>query len=412
MLSVNKNMKSILRKFSIIAVATAMLWSSTALAQEISQGSPGYRLMDLEERIDKLEGTSPLRVSAGVETLYILADHNESDKDKGGKYFLDKFEVNMSGDFDSGLYYRSRWDYQVTQQAFFPAWTYAGYNHSDNWATEVGVIIQPLGAGVDGSYYDNSFLSDVPLWIGLANNSEPGIKTKFKQGNWQGVFAFTKNQELFGKPTARYRPDLIAVDDANGNPLSEVEVNNTFHGGGAYTIDLDGATLQLGSNGQYGNLYNTVTNSDGGQHWAATAFANYRSGGFAFTLQGMAYNYDLDRAPVGGPATTDTVWLSQGKPIPADGKVYSTRISYTMPASIGVFDTVQFYHDYDYLDSGSEDTISADDTQFSIAGVHLSRDAYHTWVSVYSSKNAAFANGGPDDDSWNTQLTVTLAVYF
>lgn len=391
------------QSLSAVAGALAMLCTSTVLAQE----SAGYRMDDIENRIADLENTIPLRVGVGIETLYILADHSEASREKSGDYFLDKFELIISGDFDGGLYYRSRWDYQVTQQAFFPAWTYAGLKHNDNWSTEAGVIIQPLGAGVDGSYYDNSFLSDVPLWIGLANNSEPGIKTMFSQGNADWVFAFTKNAELTSKPTARFRPDLIAQ-----NGLSEVELNNTFHGGGAYTIDLDGASLQLGSNGQYGDLFNTVTNDSGGEHWAATAFANYNAGGFALTLQGMVYDYNLDRAPVGGPATTDTVYLSQGKPIPASGNVYSTRISYTMPASVGIFDTVKFYHDYDFLDSGSEDTISADDTQFSIAGVHLSRGAFNTWVSVYTSKNADFANGGPDDDTWNTQFTVVGALYF
>lgn len=391
------------QSLSAVAGTIAMLCTSTVMAQE----SAGYRMDDIEDRIADLENSTPLRIGAGVETLYILADSSEASREKEGQYFLDKFEVIIDGDFDGGLYYRSRWDYQVTQQAFFPAWTYAGLKHSEDWSTEVGVIIQPLGAGVDGSYYDNSFLSDVPLWIGLANNSEPGIKTKFSQGNADWVFAFTKNAELTSKPTARFRPDLIAQ-----NGLSEVELNNTFHGGGAYTIDLDGASLQLGSNGQYGDLFNTVTNDSGGEHWAATAFANYNAGGFALTLQGMVYDYNLDRAPVGGPATTDTVYLSQGKPIPASGNVYSTRISYTMPASVGVFDTVKFYHDYDFLDSDSNDGISSDDTQFSIAGVHLSRGAFNTWVSVYTSKNADFANGGPDDDTWNTQFTIVGALYF
>jgi hypothetical protein len=278
-----------------------MLCTSNVMAQNSADNT----MEDIQQRVTDLENNVPLRVGIGVETLYILADSSEASRDRAGIYLLDKFEMAINGDFDGGLYYRSRWDYQVSQQAFFPAWTYAGLKHNDDWSTEVGVIIQPLGAGVDGSYYDNSFLSDVPLWLGLANNSEPGIKTKFKQGNTDWVFAFTKNAEIASKPTARFRPDLIAQDitDSNGDtlPLSEVEVNNTFHGGGAYTIDLDGASLQLGSNGQYGDLYNAKAAGNGGEHWAATAFANYNAGGFALTLQGMTYDYNLDRAPAGAP---------------------------------------------------------------------------------------------------------------
>jgi len=403
-------LKLSLRPLAAVTGAVAMLCTTSAIAQSSLED----RMESFEDRVRNLENTNGLTFGVGVETLYIYNDSNESARDKGGDYFLDKFEVIVNGEWDNGLYYKSRWDYQVPQQAFFPAYTYVGLNHSDTWSTEVGVIIQPLGAGVNGAYYDNSFLSDVPLWLGLANNSEPGIKTEFTQGNMDWVFAFTKNAELSSKskPTARFRPDLVAgVTDDKGVVLSDVEVTNTGHGGGAYTFDLGDSTLQLGSNGQYGQLYNADTKGNGGNHWAATAFANYNAGGFALTLQGMTYNYDL-KNPTQGMTSKDTVYLSQGKPIPAEGNVYSTRISYTMPASVGIFDTVKFYHDYDFLDSGSEDAISADDTQFSIAGVHLSRGAFNTWVSVYTSKNADFANGGPDDDTWNTQFTVTGALYF
>ncbi|NMT64398.1 hypothetical protein DIT72_00865 [Marinobacter orientalis] len=394
-----------------------MLCTSTVMAQE----SAGYRMEDIEDRIADLENTIPLRVGVGVETLYIYADHDESSRDKVGTYFLDKFELIVSGEWDNGLYYNSRWDYQVTQQAFFPAWTYVGLNHNEAWSTEVGVIIQPLGAGVDGSYYDNSFLSDVPLWIGLANNPDLGIKTQYQQNNWHWVASFTKNTELSGdNPNARFRPDVIAQGEinprgfANETFSADVEPINTFHGGGAYTFDLDGnATLQLGSNGQFGDYYNTRTNDDGGDHWAATVFANYRSGGFAFTVQGLAYDHNVENAP-GVNQTEDSIALSTGALIPSDGQAYSTRISYSMPTSLGIFENVKFYHDYDFLKSGSEDMFTSEDTQFSIAGVQLSRGAFNTWVSVLTSKNANFANGGPaqNDDEWHTQFTVVGALYF
>lgn len=415
--SLMPKVKSDFRGLTIATGVIAMLCTSTAIAQ----GSPSDRMEDIEDRLADLEDTVPLRFGVGVETLYILADHSESSREKVGDFFLDKVELIVSGGWDNGIYYASRWDYQVTQQAFFPAWTYVGLNHNEAWSTEVGVIIQPLGAGVDGSYYDNSFLSDVPLWIGLANNPDLGIKTQYKQNNWHWVAGFTKNTERSGgNPNARFRPDVVAQGEINprgfaGETFSaDVEPINTFHGGGAYTFDLGGdAALQLGSNGQFGNYFNTRTNDDGGDHWAATAFANYRSGGFAFTVQGLAYDHNVDNAP-GVNQTEDSIALSTGALIPADGQVYSTRISYSMPASLGIFENVKFYHDFDYLESGSDDIFTSEDTQFSIAGVHLSKGAFNTWVSVLTSKNANFANGGParNDDEWHTQFNIVGAVYF
>lgn len=417
MTSVTQQSRYQSQKLSFVASSLVMLCSSAAMAQD----SYDDQIQDIKDRVASLEKPDPLRFGVGVETLYILADHSESSRDRYGDYFLDKLELIVSGEWDNGLYYSSRWDYQVTQQAFFPAWTYAGLNHNDAWSTEIGVIIQPLGAGVDGSYYDNSFLSDVPLWLGLANNPDLGIKTQYEKNNWHWVAAFTKNTEASGdNPNARFRPDVVAQGNIsprgfdNQTFAADVEPTNTFHGGGAYTFDLGGdATLQLGSNGQFGNYHNTATNGDGGDHWAATAFANYRSGGFALTLQGLSYEHNVTNAP-GVNQSDDSIALSTGALIPADGQVYSSRLSYSMPASLGIYDNVTFYHDYDYLSSGSEDMFTSDDTQFNIVGVHLSKGGFNTWVSMLTSKNANFANGGParNDDNWHSQFNIVGALYF
>jgi hypothetical protein len=381
---------------------TAILCASPSFAKpSVDDGMPSF-----EDRIAKLENDVPLRFGAGVETLFLVPDSSRSLRDRAGFYWLDKFEVIIDGEWDNGLYFNARWDYQVTQQAFFPAWTYAGLKHNDEWSSEVGIIMQPLGAGVDGSYYDNSFLSDVPLWLGLANNPDPGIKTQYHDGEWHFVGAFTKNTEVTeagpnGNPNARFRPD-VDVDD--------ITTTNTFHGGGAYTIDLGGASyLQLGSNAQVGKYYNEATNGNGGDHWAATAFANYKNGGFGLTLQGLAYDHDIKGS------TDDFITMTTGKKIPADGQVYSTRVSYSMPADLGIYDNVKFFHDFDYLVSGSEDPVDLinEDAQFSIVGVHLSRrGGFNTWVSVLTAQNADFANGGPNDNGWNTQFNVVGALYF
>mgnify|MGYP005862055587 CR=1 FL=1 len=401
MSSINKNTKANWRNFPIVAGATAMLCAPAVFAQD----SSGYKMMDLEERLASLESSVPLRFGVGVETLYLIPDSSKSLRDRAGFYWLDKFELIINGDFDNGLYFRARWDYQVTQQAFFPAWTYAGLKHNDEWSSEVGIIIQPLGAGVDGSYYDNSFLSDVPLWIGLANNPDPGIKTQYNDGKWHFVGAFTKNTEVTeagpnGNPNARFRPDV----DVDG-----ITTTNTVHGSGAYTIDLGGdSSLQLGANAQFGKYYNEASNGNGGDHSAATAFANYSNGGFGLTLQGLTYEHNI----LG--STDDFVTMTTGKKIPADGQVFSSRISYSMPASVGIFENVTVYHDYDYLASGSEDTngLINEDAQFNIVGVHLSRGAFHTWVSMLTAKNADFANGGPNDNAWNSQFNLVGALYF
>jgi hypothetical protein len=411
-----------------LTYVSLMALALPALAQDnmpagINSGSDTNRMTSIENRLNTIEEKVPLRLSLGVETLYILADHDESSREKTGNFFADKIEIIASGEFDNGLYYSSRWDYQITQQGFFPAYTYLGYDLSDKWTVQGGVLNQPLGAGVDGSYYDNSFLSDVPLWLGLANNPDMGVKTIFEDDSLELVFSFMKNTEaLSSNPNARFRPDVVSQGSINPRGFSgdtffaNVEPINTFGGGGAYTLQLGGdSTLQLGANGQAGDYYNTKTKSDGGDHWAAAAFANYSSGRFGGTFQALTYEHNIKEDPINAPGQTrDSIALSTGALIPANGTVYSSRLSYTMPADLGIYKSVQFYHDYDYLNSGSNDKFTALDTQFNIVGVRLTTGSFYTWISVLTSKNANFANGGParNDNSWSTQFNIVNSLYF
>lgn len=406
--------------FSLMALALPVLAQDNLPA---ASGSDSNRMNSIENRLNTIEERVPLRLSLGVETLYILADHDESSREKTGNFFADKIEIIASGEFDNGLYYSSRWDYQITQQGFFPAYTYLGYDLSDKWTVQGGVLNQPLGAGVDGSYYDNSFLSDVPLWLGLANNPDMGVKTIFEDDSLELAFSFMKNTEaLSSNPNARFRPDVVSQGKINPRGFSgdtffaNIEPVNTFGGGGAYTFQLgDQSDLQIGANGQAGDYYNKKTKGDGGDHWAAAAFANYSNGRFGSTLQALTYKHNIKEDQENAPGQTrDSIALSTGALIPANGTVYSSRLSYTMPADLGIYKSIQLYHDYDYLSSGSEDKYTGLDTQFNIVGVRLTSGSFYTWISVLTSKNANFANGGParNDNSWSTQFNIVNSLYF
>lgn len=408
----------------IVLGACGTGWSLTAPAANMdndTSSDDASRIQSLESRVNRLEDNIPLHIGVGVETLYTVTDSSESSREKGGNLFSDKIELIVNGDFDSGLYYDSRWDYQITQQAFFPAWMYIGYDFSSNWTGQIGVVNQPLGAGVDGAYYDNSFLSDVPLWLGLANNPDMGAKAIYKTDNLELVFSFMKNPEFkSGNPNARFRPDVVdqGTLSASASPTgsafaANVEPINTFGGGGAYTIHFgDDVSTQFGVNGQAGQYYDLANNSSGGDHWAAAAFINHKQGPFALTLQALSYSRNLNASAVPAGQTRDSILLSDGKLTPASGDVYSGRVSYTIPVDLGVFKQMMLYDDYDYLNSGSDDQFTSDNAQFNIAGVRLTTGHFYTWVSVLSGKNANFANAGPSDGNWHTQFNVVGALYF
>jgi hypothetical protein len=377
------------------------------------------RMSTIEKQIKQMNKRVPIHVGVGFESLYQYQNYNKSNEKQGGSAFTNKIEVYASGDFDNGLYYGSRFDYQVSTQLFFPAWMYVGYNFSKHFTLRGGVINQPLGAGVDGSYYDNSYLSDATLWLGYENNPDIGIKGIYKTRNVELVASFMKNPETTSAG-ARFRPDQIygnstttTVNGVSGNFASNARPDNILGGGGAYTFHLDnGGSAQLGANGQFSSLYNNLRNSYEGDQWATAAFVNYKQGNFGATLQWMGFTRNVKNgdSTFNGNNLSDSVLLSDGRIVAAKGQIYSTRLSYTHPIAVGPFKAIVFYDDYDFVKSGSNDQFTSNNSQFNLLGAHISTGHFNIYLEDVLGKNAAFANvnSGQYNNKWEN--TVSLAV--
>lgn len=421
----------------IVGGFALVIWSAMCIAapgagkikegsQDSSQELAG-RVSSIERQMKQMDKRVPIHVGVGFESLYQLQNYSESSRDQGGQAFTNKIEIYADGNFDNGLYYGSRFDYQVSAQQFFPAWMYVGYNFSDNFTIRGGVINQPLGAGVDGSYYDNSYLSDATLWLGYENNPDIGIKGIYKTNNLELVASFMKNPET-SAAGARFRPDQIygnstttAVNGISGTFSSNARPDNILGAGGAYTFHLsNNSSAQVGVNGQFSRLYNNVSKSYEGDQEAEAAFINYKQGKFAATLQWMGFNRNVkngDSTFTSGGATnnlSDSVLLSDGRIVAAKGQVYSSRVSYTLPISVGPFRNLVFYNDYDFVNSDSNDSFTSKNSQFNLVGAHISTGAFNIYLEDVLGKNAAFANVNSTqyNDKWENTISMAVTLAF
>jgi len=398
----------------------AVLSSSQVLASQAAGEANGVaEKASLENRVSALEEKAkektPFNIGPGAEAVYQYKDYNDRNKSKGGDFDIAKFILHINGDFDNGLYYNTRWDWQLATGKDFPAWMYVGYRLSPHWDFQAGLTEQPFGAGYKGGVYFNSFMGDLPLYLGFDNNADMGFKGLYSNGPLDVVLGAYKNPERQGQ-SGHYRPDVTALGtitapgtgtsfEANDEPINQVG------GSVAYTLNK-GSTYKttVGVTARVGQLYNTATDETG-SHWGGAVFVSQQWSNWNFTLQALDYDYSPER-PAG--QNNDSIALSNGRLMPQVGTVYSSRITYDIPIAFGPYRSVTVFDDFDYLNSRSNDQFTGVNTTYNVAGFRFTSGHLFTWLTVQSGKNANVAFVGPDnnDGDWYHNFNFITGLYF
>ena len=97
----------------------------------------------------------------------------------------------------------------------------------------------------------------------------------------------------------RYSYDVVIVDEQDFPDLGNQnnEETNQFNVRIAYAIDHgDFGKTELGVSGQWGQLYNDITD-DNGDHWAAAVHLSGFYGPFNLMLEAARYEYDPENPP-------------------------------------------------------------------------------------------------------------------
>lgn len=340
-----------------------------------------------------LAAERPISVGGAFRVNYGAKDWDESLGEKYGNFGFDVFRLNVDGainDWILSAEYRF-YSYMNTIHHGF-----IGYNVNDAWQVQLGIHQVPFGLQ---PYASHNFWFSGAYYVGLEDDYDMGVKALYTEGPWSLALAFYKNDELASSTDAdRYSIDVIsnktggyAGAQAGGN-----EETNQFNGRLAYCFDHGAnATTEVGVSGQWGQLYNTITD-DTGSHWASAVHLNGNYGQWNVQLEYAAYEYDAKN-----PAGMDDDIITMGAftyswGAPAQAEIGIANVAYTIPMNLKWLDSITLYSDNTVIEPAKSHQPTA---WQNVVGALLASGPIYAYFDVISSENMIFSNGNMVDET-------------
>lgn len=374
---------------------------------------------DMREAEERVEGatveeedqatTNGIQFGGAVRFQYVLADYDEGQKNRGGDIQFDIFRLNFDGELNGAILSAEyRWfEYMdALRHAYF------GYNFTDEWQGQVGVVIQPWGVM---PYNSHSYFFSSNFYVGFEDNPGTGIKFQRRSDVWDLDFALILNDELGGATGGvrsradSYNYNITGIrqlgEDIYADPELTASENNTLITRIARKWDLDGDLFELGVSAQYGDIDDGLGSV--GNKTALGLHGLYHLGRWEFHGQWTYYDYDLDVENegiiVGAYAYFDT--------IPTRSDIYTANVAYNYPFAWGPVESVQFYNNTSLITNkrGFEE-----DTWMNVFGMAVAAGGIYTYFDLVSAKNQPFVNGSVagESDRWNTRFNINFGYYF
>ena len=256
----------------------------------------------------------PVTVGGAMRVNYVLGSYQVDDSGGGpyrggnsGNIELDTFRINMAlahENWIGALEYRWYSDYGQSFPASYSflhtGWL--GYQFDEDSHVEVGVNRVPFGPGPYG--IAKSYMFDMHYYLGLADDMDLGVKYVTSLGDWKFDLAYYLRSEgsYLGRSldSTRYSFDIVRWNesvDNDGNVIYGGQANgfderNQLNFRAIRSMDIFNADSELGTSLQYGQLKGTQT--DDGDHWAASVHMINRWGNIELASQLTRYEYRID----------------------------------------------------------------------------------------------------------------------
>jgi len=381
-------------------------------------------------RLDKLEKKTeenenwPIKIHGAVRFQYEYNDYNSGNENRGGDLDFDIFRLNFDGEIgDVILSAEYRWFHYmgVVKHAWF------GYNFTDNWQGQVGVVKVPFG---NMPYNSHSYFFNSTFYVGLEDEHDNGIRLRYRSDDWHFDIAYHKSDEQGGVDgstsdrTARYNYDTVGVrapgQGAYDTPALPIGESNSYALRGAHIFSFsDDHNLEVGLSAQ-GNNYYSGSAADGfsalqqfenqnvGNRFAWGAHGNYNNGPWNVQLQYADYEYDLEVENTGVYMGAYAYYDA----IPTEAKIYTGNVAYTLPVEIGPITSLTFYNDHSII---TDKAGYQDDTWMNVLGVAVAAGGgFYTYVDFVRAKNQPFIGGNiaTDGGEVNNRFNINFDYYF
>ncbi|RUO20048.1 hypothetical protein CWE08_09050 [Aliidiomarina iranensis] len=365
---------------------------------------------EVTEEASSDDSEDGISFGGAVRFQYVVTDYDDAQRSRGGDLDFDIFRLDVNGKMgDVILSAQYRWfEYMESlRHAFF------GYNFTDEWQGQVGVVIQPFGIM---PYNSQNYFFSTNFYVGMEDNPGSGVRFLKRTDTWDLDFAFILNDELGGvtgsvrSSADRYNYDVVGLrlpgEGTFDDPTSLASENNTLMTRIAHKWDLgNDRMVEVGVSGQYGSFNDGDRNIGDRKNFGLHAL--YHTGPWKFQAQYSTYDYDFDidneGVIVGAYAYYDTM--------PTSADLYTANIAYSMPVDIGPISNIEFYNNLSVM---TNKTGLDDDTVMNVLGMAISAGGVYTYVDLASAKNQPFVGGstGVDGGSTNTRFNINFGYYF
>ncbi|AWL12512.1 hypothetical protein HMF8227_02047 [Saliniradius amylolyticus] len=367
------------------------------------------RLGELEEEVKDAQNP-PIRVGGAVRFQYVYADYDADNRDRAGDLDFDLVRIDFNGEInDVILAAQYRWfQYMEAVQK-----AYVGYNFTDHWQGQVGIINVPYG---NIPYNSHNYFFSSNFYVGLEDNPESGINFQYRSKDWDWDIGFMKGDEQGGvdgfvdSRADRYAYDAVGIRlDGEGiydAPSLQVAKSNYWAVRGARKFHFaDGDKLELGLSTQIGDLHDG--NDSVGDREVYGAHARFNSG--PWELMGMVSRYDFDTDVANQGIVTGA--YAYFDTMPSAATLYTANVAYDLPVNIGPVSALRFYDNFSLMSAknGLED-----DTFMNVLGMAVSAGGLYTYFDIVTAENHPFVGGtmGADGGQTNTRFNINFGYYF
>lgn len=347
-----------------------------------------------------------LQLSGGLELNYVYDDANEASQSKGGDSGFSLFHIDLDAQRGDLSFSAAYWWYSY-MDVIHHAWM--GYDFSDTTQLQLGVTKVPFGIL---PFSSNSWWFGSEFYVGFEDNYDFGLKLIYDDSPLNLQLAFFKNTEFkSASKIERYAYDIV-TDEEQAN-----EKTNQFNARVTYTLKHDeNSYTEFGLSGQYGQLYNNVTD-EMGDHWAGAVHLVGQYAGLNVKLQALQYEYDPKNPPGMSNKAVLMGGLADAYLAVAKGSVMTANIGYEIPVNKGILDSLYFYNDYSVL---LKDEEGFEDSPMNVTGLLISTGDISTFVEFIMAKNTPYVGVpspnafmlGDANAEWGKVFNITMAYKF
>jgi len=341
-----------------------------------------------------------LVVGGAFRYTYMNNSWDQSNQNTGGRAVFDVFILSAKGQIKGIDFAIENRYYAESFGGFMLRNGYVGLPLTKDLKLKFGMPRTPFGIL---PFTGNSFMFNMQYYLGFEDDADIGALLEYSKNKYEMQLSFAKNSEdIFSQGNNRYAYDISGDNQ---------EINQ-FTGRAVYYIGKDKG-LEFGISGQYGGIYNTVTQKTGNR-WAGALHTIARKGRWDLKAEVLAYEFspkdsiELDYIEMGA--------FGDDNEVAKKGVSYSISLGYKIDINHKLLNDIKFYNDFSSLDKSEKDfdTSYMNVTGFMIhtGPIYMLTDYVlaknHSWIG--NNYNKALSSGG--DHKWNKRFNINLGVYF